>query len=91
MVSSHHITYVNLGYGVDGDERTFHYEMTIRTRDVDNFNSLAEALRVTEQVHGFSIVPTGDCGRLQSTGWSRCFHPWCVNLCRELPTGSPAP
>ena len=60
MVNSHHITYVNLGYGVDGDERTFHYEMTIRTRDVDNFNSLAEALRVTEQVHGFSIVPTGD-------------------------------
>ena len=60
MVNSHHITYANLSYGVDGEEKVFHYEMTVRTRDLDNFESLAEALRVMERVQGFSIVPSGD-------------------------------
>ena len=55
-----HISGVNPSYHlVDGGEM-FQYQMSIRTMDVENLQKLSDTMRGMENVHEFSITPTGD-------------------------------
>ncbi len=47
-------------YMLDDEGRFFRYEMTVRTKDIDNFHKLSESLRLMEEVKEYSVIPTGD-------------------------------
>jgi putative Mg2+ transporter-C (MgtC) family protein len=60
MVESHGIDFTQPSYHLEGEGRTYRYEMTIRTHNTENFHRLAEALNAQERVLEFTIQPTGD-------------------------------
>lgn len=45
---------------LDDEGRFFRYEMTVRTKDINNFHQLSETLRVMEAIREYSVIPTGD-------------------------------
>ena len=47
-------------FRLDDEGRYFCYEMTARTKNIDNFHKLSEILRTMEQVKEYSVIPTGD-------------------------------
>ncbi|MDA0768774.1 MAG: magnesium transporter MgtC [SAR202 cluster bacterium Casp-Chloro-G4] len=56
MVKTHEFTCTTTSYRVD--THMMQYEMTIRTKNTDNFRKLAETLNNMESVHDFAIAPT---------------------------------
>lgn len=60
IIQAHHISATSLSYHMEQERRWFQYEMTVRTRDSDNFRRLSDTLARMERVHEFSIMPTGD-------------------------------
>ncbi|MFQ5929656.1 MAG: MgtC/SapB family protein, partial [Acidobacteriota bacterium] len=60
LLEMHKINGVNTSYQLEDGGKTFRYQMTIRTRNVDGFRRLADTLRHMEDVREFSITPTGD-------------------------------
>jgi len=60
ILESHNISAVNPCYNLVGGGEMFQYEMSIRTKGVNNFQKLSDTLRGMENVHEFSITPTGD-------------------------------
>jgi len=45
---------------LDDEGRIFRYEMTVRTKNINNFHALSESLRLMEEVREYSVIPTGD-------------------------------
>lgn len=60
LLEAHKIHGVNTGYQLGDAGKTFRYQMTIRTRNIDGFRRLADTLRQMQDVREFSITPTGD-------------------------------
>ena len=56
MVTTHDFTCTTTAYRVDS--HMMQYEMTIRTKNTDNFRKLAETLDAMDGVHDFGIAPT---------------------------------
>jgi putative Mg2+ transporter-C (MgtC) family protein len=56
LIISHGLTCSHASYFQEN--HMLQYEMTIRTRNLDNYRKLAETLAHMENVHDFSIVPT---------------------------------
>lgn len=56
MVMTHGFTCTTTSYMLESNR--LEYEMTIRTKDTDNFRKLAETLDGMESVHDFGIAPT---------------------------------
>ena len=57
VINSHGITCVGTSYHLDNE--VFRYEITVRTRDVDNYRRLAETLQGMGRIE-FSITRTGN-------------------------------
>jgi len=60
LLESLDFTIANMSYRVSDDGLYFEYRMVIRTHNVQNLSSLANALRQLEGVKAFHISPTGD-------------------------------
>lgn len=60
ILNIHNITCGNHSYHLNEKGGVFQYQMTIRTKQKDNFNKLSETLRKMDRVYEFSIIPTGD-------------------------------
>lgn len=60
IIRTHQISATSLSYHMEQERRLFQYEMTVRTRDSENFRRLSDTLAGMERVHEFSIMPTGD-------------------------------
>ena len=60
LVQVNQISVANLNYRLLQEGNIFEYEMTIRTKDKDNFQRLAERLTAIPKVLEFQITPTGD-------------------------------
>ncbi len=61
LVAEHGCSAANPGYALEDQGRVFRYEITLRTRNRDNYRRLAEALAATtDRVSGFRIVPASE-------------------------------
>ncbi len=60
LVAHHHCTAANPGYALMQDGRVFHYDMTLRTQDRDNFYRLSEALAAMDKTAEFQIHPSSE-------------------------------
>lgn len=60
LIKEHGISGVNPSYRLVEGGDMFEYQMAVRTKDTENFQRLADALRDMDNVHEFGIVPTGD-------------------------------
>lgn len=60
IINAHHVTGYGPSYHLEEQGKFFQYRMTVRTKNVDNFQKLAEALNHMDSVYEFSIRPTGD-------------------------------
>jgi len=56
-LKEHDITAFQSSYTLDDEGRYFRYEMTIRTKDGNNFRRLAQSLVEMEDVNEFRILP----------------------------------
>ena len=60
LISDHYLSSAGRSYAVEDNGTVFAYEMTVRTRDSDHFERLADTLSKMERVQGFSLTPTTD-------------------------------
>lgn len=60
VLQEHGFTVANMSYRVGDNTSSFEYRMIIRTTNADNMATLAESLRVQDNVCSFKISPTGD-------------------------------
>lgn len=58
LISEHKIKSFEAGYQLHDEGKTFQYEMTLRTKDIKNYRSLAQSLIDMDEVHEFSITPS---------------------------------
>ena len=57
LISSHNIRSFEASYKLDNEGKNFEYEMTIRSKNQNNYRQLAQSLMDMEDVHEFRIVP----------------------------------
>jgi len=57
LIAGHNIKAFEASYRLDAEDKTFEYEMTIRTKDSTNFRKLTQSLMDMEEVHKFKITP----------------------------------
>lgn len=60
IIREHEIQGTAPSYQLEDNRRFFRYEMTIRTRDADNFYRLSETLGGLKQISEFNVIPSGD-------------------------------
>lgn len=60
IIREHEIQGSAPSYQLEDNRRFFRYEMTIRTRDADNFYRLSETLGGLKQISEFNVIPSGD-------------------------------
>ena len=60
LVESHSIDAANPIYSLQDEGHMFEYQMTMRTRHMDNYRRLAETLTALPSVVEFQVTPTGD-------------------------------
>jgi len=60
LLKAHHFKIVNLSYRTAEDGQAFEYRMVIRTTQVANFSTLADALLQLPRIRSFRISPTGN-------------------------------
>lgn len=60
LVAQHGCSSANPGYWLEDERRTFRYEITLRTRNRENYRRLADALAAADKVTAFRIVPASD-------------------------------
>jgi putative Mg2+ transporter-C (MgtC) family protein len=60
LLADHRFTILNLAYGLDGQDGTFEYRMSIRTLDSANLSRLSAAVRSLPEVRGFTLSAAGD-------------------------------
>lgn len=60
LLATHKINGVNTSYQLEDGGKTFRYQLTIRTRNIEGFRRLADRLRHMQEVREFNITPTGD-------------------------------
>ncbi len=59
LIARHKIKSFEAGYQLNNEGKTFQYEMTLRTKDIKNYRSLAQSLMEMKDVHEFCITPSG--------------------------------
>lgn len=59
IVEYHGIKYSNRSYYVQDEGKAIRYEMTIQSRDTNDFRKLAETLSQLEEILEFSVSPVG--------------------------------
>lgn len=57
LIADHGIRAFESSYHLDNEGKSFEYEMTIRSRNQENFRKLAQRLMEMEDVYEFKIVP----------------------------------
>ncbi|GMR19536.1 MAG: MgtC/SapB family protein [Gammaproteobacteria bacterium] len=60
IIHSHDFTVANPSYNLGEEGKYFEHRMSIRTRDKNNYQKLAESLTTLERVLEFSVTPAGD-------------------------------
>ena len=60
VLKEHGFTVANMSYRIGDNTTSFEYRMIIRTTDPGNMATLAESLRMQNNVCSFKISPTGD-------------------------------
>lgn len=60
VVRRHRIEFTRPSYHLESEGRVYRYDMTVRTRDPDNFHALSETLDGMDRVLEFSLDPTGE-------------------------------
>lgn len=58
LIDEHNIKSFEAGYRLDEKGQRFQYEMTIRSKDQNNFRRLAQSLVEMEDVHEFQLIPS---------------------------------
>lgn len=58
LIAEHKIKSFEAGYQLNNEGKTFQYEMTLRTKDIKNYRSLAQSLMDLDDVHEFRITPS---------------------------------
>ena len=58
LINEHGIKAFEAAYKLGDQGRAFTYDITLRTKDLKNFRSLAQSLMDMEDVHEFRIVPS---------------------------------
>jgi len=57
LITEHNIRAFEASYKLENEGKNFEYEMTIRSKDQENFRRLAQSLIDMEDVYEFKIVP----------------------------------
>jgi hypothetical protein len=57
LISRHNILAFESSYTLDNEGKNFEYEMTIRSKNQNDFRQLAQSLMDMDDVYEFKIVP----------------------------------
>jgi hypothetical protein len=57
IISEHHIRAFESSYSLDNEGKNFEYEMTVRSKNQNDYRKLAQSLMDMEDVHEFKITP----------------------------------
>ena len=60
IIHDHGFRPSNPSYHLTSDGKLYEYQMTIRTRDSDNFSRLAQALATNRNIREFDLIRVGD-------------------------------
>lgn len=60
VIRQHGCSLANPGYSMEEGGKYFSYEMTVRTRNRDNYKRLAQSLTKMKKIPGFQIRPASD-------------------------------
>jgi len=58
LIMQHNIKAFDSSYRLSDGGKSFEYEMTVRSREQENFRKLAQNLVELEEVHAFNIIPS---------------------------------